>query len=171
MDTSWNRLDRSIADVRAALEHELERAEPPDRIVLVALSMGGATSLAALHEVAAPELVALVTVAPWFPEQLPLDGLCGRRLLVVHGALDNALPFVPGTSRVQSKLAVARARAAGADAEWRDVPLGLHGLAVRWRGRTWTVPRARTFARHLVDEVAAILGAGIGARSVDRSGQ
>lgn len=158
LTSSWNRLDAGIADVRGAIEHELARVVPPGQIVLVALSMGGATCLGALHGLDAPQVVGLVTMAPWFPPQLPVTGLRDRRLLVVHGSLDNALPFVPGTSRQQSQLAVQRARAAGADAEWRDVRVGLHGLAVRWRGRIWTLPRAGAFARHIVSEVVQLVG-------------
>ncbi len=165
LTTSWNRLDAGIADVRAAIEHELAREVPPTRIVLVALSMGGATCLGALHGLDAPQVVGLVTMAPWFPEQLPVDGLQGRRLFVVHGSLDNALPLVPGTSRAQSRRAVERARAAGADAQWCDVRGGLHGLAVRWRGRIWTLPRAGAFARPIVREVVAL----VGERDVSRS--
>ncbi|MCW2921779.1 MAG: hypothetical protein JWL76_1653 [Thermoleophilia bacterium] len=159
LSSSWNRLDAGIADVRAAIEHELSRDVPPTRIVLVALSMGGATCLGALHGLDAPQVVGLVAMAPWFPPQLPVDGLRGRRLLVVHGSLDNALPLVPGTSRQQSQRAVQRAQAAGADAEWRDVRGGLHGLAVRWQGLVWRMPRAGAFVRPIVDEVAELVDA------------
>jgi predicted esterase len=155
--SSWNRLDAGIADVRTAIEHELAREVPPARIVLVALSMGGATCLAALHALDAPQVVGLVAMAPWFPEELPVDGLRGRRLFVIHGSLDNALPLVPGTSRAQSRRAVERARAAGADAQWQDLRGGLHGLAVRWRGRIWTLPLAGRFARHIVGEVVQLV--------------
>ena len=156
-DSSWNRLDLGVANVRHTIEHELARDVPPERIVLVALSMGGATCLGALHGIEAPEVVALVTMAPWFPQQLPVDGLRGKRLFVVHGELDNALPLVPGTSRRLSQLAVERARAIGADAEWRNVRFGLHGLAVRWKGRVWRLPFAGAFARAMEDEVARVL--------------
>ncbi len=159
LTSSWNRLDAGITDVREAIEHELAREVPPARIVLVALSMGGATCLAALRDIDSPEVVGLVTMAPWFPEQLPVDGLAGRRLLVVHGSLDNALPLVPGTSLELSRRAVERATAIGADAEWRGVRGGLHGLAVRWRGRIWTMPRAPAFERHLVGEVVRLVEA------------
>lgn len=159
LTSSWNRLDAGITDVRDAIEHELARPEPPTRIVLVALSMGGATCLAALRELDAPQLVGLVAMAPWFPKELAVHGLRDRRLLVVHGSLDNALPMVPGTSLELSRLAVERAAAIGADAEWRGVRGGLHGLAVRWRGRIWTLPRAGAFERHIVGEVVQLVEA------------
>jgi predicted esterase len=154
-DSSWNHLDRGIADVASALQVEQTRAVPPARIVLVALSMGGATCLA---NASAEAVVGLIAVAPWFPEQIPIDGLAGRRLLVLHGSLDNALPLVPGTSRRASRATVRRAVVEGIDAEWRDVPFGLHGLAVRWGGRIRPMPRARAYARDIAIELQHLLG-------------
>lgn len=156
-DTSWNQLHRAIADVRHALEHEAARPRPARRVVLVALSMGGATCVA---NVTAPGVVGLIAMAPWFPREIPVEPLAGRRLRVVHGSLDRALPFVPGTSREESRAAVRRAAAAGADAAWRSMPLGLHGLAVRWRGRVWVLPRARAFARVIAAEVRLLTEVG-----------
>jgi hypothetical protein len=153
-DSSWNRLDRGIADVRSALEAEAAASPRPRRVVLVGLSMGGATCLA---NAGAPGVVGLVAMAPWFPRQLSVDALAGKRLRVVHGSLDNALPLVPGTSRRESRAAVRRASAAGADAQWADLRFGLHGLAVRWRGGVLTLPRARAFARVITREVAALV--------------
>jgi dienelactone hydrolase len=155
-DSSWSRLDRGVADVRAALEAEAAGAPRPRRVVLVGLSMGGGTCLANAD---APGVVGLVAMAPWFPREFPIDVLAGKRLRVVHGSLDNAIPVVPGTSRRESRAAVRRAAAAGADAQWIDLPLGLHGLAVRWRGRGQVValPRARAFARVISTEVAALV--------------
>lgn len=155
-DTSWNQVHRGIADVRAALDAEAQRSAPPSRVVLVALSMGGATCLANAGDRA---VVGLVAMAPWFPRQIPVEPLAGKRLFVVHGSLDNALPFVPGTSLEQSRATVERARAVGADAEWRAMPLGLHGIAVRWGGRVWSLPRARAYARVISGEVARLVSA------------
>lgn len=154
VDTSWNRLDLGIADVRAAIDHELARERPPKQIVLLALSMGGATCMA---NVGVPGVVGLVAMAPWFPPQLPIAGIAGKRLHVVHGQLDNALPYVPGTSLEQSRAAVAAARELGAHATWEGVPLGLHGLAVRWQGKLWQLPRAASFARRLTRVTAELV--------------
>ncbi|MCW2922964.1 MAG: hypothetical protein JWM98_368 [Thermoleophilia bacterium] len=152
-DSSFGAIRGSMADVGAALEVEAARPHPAQRIVLVGLSMGGGTCLA---NAGAPGVVGLVAMAPWFPTQLPVSVLRGRRLLVVHGSLDNALPLVPGTSLRASRDAVRRAEAAGADAEWRCVQGGLHGLAVRREGRIWRLPRAGAFARQIVPEVARL---------------
>jgi hypothetical protein len=153
-DTSWDRLEIGIGDVRDSLAHEAARPIAPERVVLLALSMGGATSLVNADS---PQVVGLVTMAPWLPPELPLDPIAGKRLHVVHGSLDNALPFVPGTSLARSREAVREARALGADATWQGVPLGLHGLAVGRPWRTWTLPRAGTFARHLVGVTAELV--------------
>lgn len=153
-DTSWNHLHRGIADVAGALELEASRPRPASRVVLVALSMGGATCLA---NVGAHGVVGLIAMAPWFPSRIPVAPLAGKRLFVVHGSLDNALPFVPGTSLEESRSTVERARAVGADAEWRGMPFGLHGLAVRWRGRLWSLPLAHAYARVISSEVARLV--------------
>ncbi|MCW2926640.1 MAG: hypothetical protein JWM86_608 [Thermoleophilia bacterium] len=152
-NTSWNRLDLGIADVAAALAHERNREVPPRRIVLVALSMGGATCAANL---AGDDIVGFVAMAPWFPDQIPIEAIGRRRLLVVHGSLDNRLPLVPGTSLRASRRAVERAAAVGADAEWVGIPGGLHGLAVRWNDRIVTLPRARAYTRVMLPEIARL---------------
>lgn len=157
-DSSWNRLQLGIADVREAIARERGELGAGGRVVLVGLSMGGATCLANAGQTGVAGLVAM---APWFPSQLPLDPLVGKRLFVVHGQLDNALPLVSGTSRAASRETVERARALGADAEWRDLPLGLHGLAVQWRERTCRLPRAGAYARLLAREAACIAEGGI----------
>ena len=152
-DTSWDRLEVGIGDVRDSLAHEAARTVAPERVVLLALSMGGATCLVNAD---ADRVVGLVTMAPWFPPELPMAPIAGKRLHVVHGSLDNALPLVPGTSLRRSREAVREARALGADATWQGVPLGLHGLAVSRPWRTWALPRAGTFARHLTRVVAEL---------------
>lgn len=151
--TAFNRIERSIADVGAALDHEQARPVPPRRVVLVGLSMGGATCIANVDR---EEVVGLVAIAPWFPKEIPIEPIGARRLLVVHGTLDNALPLVPGTSLAVSRRAVERARAVGADADWVGIPRGLHGLAVKVRGKIRTMPRARAFTRVLIPEVVRL---------------
>ena len=68
-----------MADAEAALEL-VQRAS-----LLVGFSMGGAVSIGvAAHEAAS----AVVGLAPWIPDRLPLDGLRGKRLDVIHGSWD-----------------------------------------------------------------------------------
>lgn len=156
VDSSWKLLDGSIADVREAIDHEHDAARTSRRVVLLALSMGGATCMAnADHEA----VVGLVAMAPWLPEELGVDRIVPKPLRVVHGQLDNALPLVPGTSLRRSREAVAQASRLGSDASWQGVPLGLHGTAVRIGDRIVALPRARAYARLLVAEVAALVDA------------
>src|SRR5665213_2464958 len=77
---SWQKLEWCIEDARAALQ-----AVGAERTLLVGFSMGGAVA----SQVAAEQSVeAVVGLAPWFPDRLPLDALIGRRLRVLHGSLD-----------------------------------------------------------------------------------
>jgi pimeloyl-ACP methyl ester carboxylesterase len=132
---SWERLDWCIEDARAAL-YELAAG----RALLVGFSMGGAVAAAIAGE---DSVVAVLGLAPWFPERLPLDALRGKRLHVLHGRLDRALPGVPGVSVEHSRRGFERALAVGAHAEYTVIPGGVHGLAVRtpW-GATIPLPRA-----------------------------
>ena len=86
----------------------------------------------------------MLGLAPWFPDRLPLDALRGKRLRVLHGQLDRALPGVPGVSVEHSRRGFERAVAAGAEGEYTVIPGAVHGVAVRapWGGATIPLPRA-----------------------------
>ena len=134
---SWNRIDSCTADVVAAIE--LARERGAERVALCVFSMGGAVAArAARHEL----VRSVVALAPWFPDQLPLDGLRGRRLVVLHGALDRYLPGIPGVSAGHSKRRFEQARAAGVEGEYVLIPGGLHGTAIRAPWGVQTLPRA-----------------------------
>ena len=45
-----------------------------------------------------PRVVGVLGLAPWLPDELDLAPLRGRRLDVLHGALDRWLPGIPGVS-------------------------------------------------------------------------
>jgi dienelactone hydrolase len=132
---SWERLDSCTEDARAALDEVAA-----SRTLLVGFSMGGAVAAAIARE---DTVVGVLGLAPWFPDGLPLDTLCGKRLRVLHGQLDRALPGVPGVSVEHSRRGFERARAGGADGEYTVIPGGVHGIAVRapW-GATIALPRA-----------------------------
>ncbi|MGZ4290356.1 MAG: dienelactone hydrolase family protein [Gaiellaceae bacterium] len=137
---SWQKLDWCIEDARSAIE-----ATGAARTLLVGFSMGGAVA----SQVAAETSVeAVVGLAPWFPDRLPLDALSGRRLRVLHGSLDGRLPGLPGVSPASSRRGFDRARALGVEAEYTIIPGAVHGLALRahW-GHPVPLPRARTWAR------------------------
>jgi pimeloyl-ACP methyl ester carboxylesterase len=143
---SWRRLDACVDDARAALE-----ALHAPRTLLLGFSMGGAVAILAAGE---PSVETVLGLAPWIPDRLELDALRGRRLRVLHGTLDQALPGIPGVSAAGSRRGFERARALGVDGEYTLVNGGLHGVALRahW-GRPVPLPRAGTWARLAGDEL------------------
>jgi pimeloyl-ACP methyl ester carboxylesterase len=148
---SWEKLDWCIDDARAAIE-----AVGAERTLLVGFSMGGAVASQAAAEQSVEVVVGL---APWFPDRLPLETLRGRRLRVLHGSLDRWLPGIPGVSPASSRRGFDRARALGVVGEYTLIPGAVHGLAVRaHRGRPVPLPRARTWARLVADELRRFSG-------------
>ena len=145
---SWELLESCIEDARAAV-HELGAA----RTLLVGFSMGGAVSAVVAEE---PAVIGVLGLAPWLPDRLPLETLRGKRLRVLHGALDRALPGVPGVMPASSRRGFERALAAGAEGEYTEIAGGVHGLALRapWGGGVVRLPRAGRWARLAADEVA-----------------
>jgi pimeloyl-ACP methyl ester carboxylesterase len=143
---SWRRLDACVDDARAALD-----ALHAPRTLLLGFSMGGAVSILAAGE---PSVETVLGLAPWIPDRLELDALRGRRLRVLHGTLDQALPGIPGVSAAGSRRGFERAQALGVDGEYTLVKGGLHGVALRahW-GRPVPLPRAGTWARLVGDEL------------------
>ncbi len=146
---SWNRLDSCIEDAVAALDAV---ADPRGRpTLMIGFSMGGAVSIGAAghHTVGA-----VVGLAPWIPDRLPVDGLRGRRLAVIQGSLDGWIPGVPGISPRSSRRGWERVRAAGVPATYTLIRGAVHPIALRWGGRPVPAPRARTWARLVSAEVA-----------------
>ncbi len=143
---TWNELSSCMEDAEAALE--LAKRET----LLVGFSMGGAVSIGvAAHEAAS----AVVGLAPWIPDRLPLDGLRGKRLDVIHGSWDRYLPGIPGVSAASSRAAFKRARALGIDGSYTLIERGLHGAAVRRRsGRLLRLPRWRAWVDSLGEHLA-----------------
>jgi pimeloyl-ACP methyl ester carboxylesterase len=144
---SWNRLDWCVQDAREAMD-----AVGGDRILLLGFSMGGAVAIRAAAD---PRVDTVLGLAPWIPERLDVAPLHGRRLRVLHGALDRGLPGIPGVSPAVSRRGLERALAAGATGEYTLIPGAVHGLALRahW-GRPVPLPRARAWARLVADELS-----------------
>jgi dienelactone hydrolase len=147
---TWNALDSCRADAHAALDLV---ARPS---LLVGFSMGGAVSVrAAAH----PAVTGVLGLAPWLPDQLDLTPLDGRRLDVVHGALDRWLPGIPGVSPSISRRGFERARALGVDGTYTLIPGALHGIALRGRGgRLVPLPRAGRWIELAASRVADVRG-------------
>ena len=136
---SWKRLDACVEDALAAID-----VTDAPRTVLVGFSMGGAVSVrAAAH----PSVVGVVGLAPWLPDQLDVTPLRGRRLDVIHGALDRWLPGVPGVSPTISRRGFERATQLGVEGSYTVIPGAVHGLALRapW-GSLLPLPRADRWA-------------------------
>ena len=144
---SWKRLDLCVDDALAAIE-----ATGGERTLLVGFSMGGAVSVrAAAHE----SVAGVLGLAPWLPDQLELTPLRGRRLAIVHGALDRWLPGVPGVSPSLSWRGYERARRLGIDCSYTVIPGAVHGIALRARsGRLVRLPRAARWVELAAEEVA-----------------
>jgi dienelactone hydrolase len=142
---TWNQLDSCMADAEAALD--LVDGRGPGSALLIGFSMGGAVSIGVAGHEAVASVLAL---APWIPERLPLDGLHGKRLDVVHGAWDRWLPGIPGVSPRVSRLGFERARALGVDGTYTIIPRALHGAAVRRpSGALQRLPRWQVWVEHV----------------------
>ncbi len=142
---SWRHLDDCIADARAAI------AATPDRTLLLGFSMGGAVSVACAAE---QQVAGVLGLAPWIPDRLSVEPLQGKRLRVLHGSLDRALPGVPGVSPELARRGFERALAAGATGELTVIPGAVHGVALRapW-GAPLPLPRARRWLELVAEEV------------------
>ena len=143
---SWKKLDWCIEDARVAVR---EVAAP--RTLLLGFSMGGAVAASVADE---PGVETVLGLAPWLPDRLPLEPLLGRRLRVLHGALDRWLPGIPGVSPASSRHGFDRALALGVDGDYTLIPGAVHGIALRahW-GRALPLPRAGTWARLVAEEL------------------
>jgi pimeloyl-ACP methyl ester carboxylesterase len=137
---SWHRLDWCVEDAGAAID-----AIAAPRTLILGFSMGGAV---ATQVAARPSVETILGLAPWFPDRLPLEQLAGRRLRVIHGALDRSLPGIPGVSPAGSRRGFERALALGAEGDYTLIPGAVHGIALRahW-GKPLPLPRAQTWAR------------------------
>ncbi|MBC3987278.1 alpha/beta fold hydrolase [Streptomyces sp. AC536] len=129
----WNgERDDAAEDAQRALD-ELVALHGPVPVVLVGHSMGGR---AALRAAAAPQVQAVVGLAPWCPEAEPVAHLAGKRVVLLHGERDRIT--APGDSRRLTE----RARRAGADACTLLLPDGEHAMvrrAAAWHSLTTRV--------------------------------
>ncbi|MGI5427299.1 alpha/beta fold hydrolase [Streptomyces sp. CA-179760] len=115
----WNGEDGdALRDVRRALD-ELARRAGDVPVVLVGHSMGGR---AALRAAGAPQVRAVLALAPWCPDGDPVSQLRDKDVVVIHGDRDRV------TDPSASVAFVDRARAAGARADVRLVPGGDHAM-------------------------------------------
>jgi dienelactone hydrolase len=143
---SWNKLDWCAEDARAAIA-----AVAAQRTLLLGFSMGGAVGALTADE---PSVVSVLGLAPWLPARLSLDALRGKRLRVLHGSLDRALPGIPGVAPELARRGFERALALRAEGEYTLIRGGLHGVALRTpSGRLVALPRAATWASLVAGEL------------------
>jgi len=119
--------------------------------------MRGAVAISVADEPGVEEVLGL---APWIPERLDLAPLAGRRLTVIHGSLDRALPGIPGVSPTDSRRGFERACAlGGVDGGYTVLRGAVHGMALRahW-GRPVPLPRAGAWARLVARELERFEG-------------
>ena len=145
---SWKRLDWCVEDALAAID-----SAGAERVLLVGFSMGGAVSVRAASH---PSVAAVLGLAPWLPDELDVSPLLGRRLDVLHGALDRWLPGIPGVSPSISRRGFERATRLGVEGTYRLIPGAVHGIALRSRlsGRLFALPRAARWKELAGDHVA-----------------
>lgn len=143
---SWKRLDWCFEDARAAV-----REVRAPRTMLLGFSMGGAVAIGIADE---PGVEGVLGLAPWIPKELDVSRLHGKRLTVLHGALDRWLPGIPGVSAGHSRNGFERAHARGADGRYVLIRGGVHGLALRspW-GSLVALPRAERWAKLVEEEL------------------
>ena len=143
---SWQRLELCVEDLAAAIEES-----GASRTLLMGFSMGGAVAVrAAAH----PSVTGVLGLAPWLPDQLDLTPLRGRRLDVLHGALDRWLPGIPGVSPSLSRRGFERARRLDVAGSYTLIPGAVHAVALRspWN-RLVPLPRAARWVELAHDRI------------------
>lgn len=145
---SWKRLDWCADDALAAID-----TAAAERVLLVGFSMGGAVSVRAASH---PSVTAVLGLAPWLPDELDISPLVGRRLDVLHGALDRWLPGIPGVNPSVSRRGFERATRFGVEGTYTLIPGAVHGIALRSRrsGRLFALPRAARWKELAAKHVA-----------------
>ena len=141
----WNGADRSpVADAWWACEQIRDTYGPGTPITVLGHSMGGRTAAAIAGH---PDVVALVALAPWWPDGRETDTLrADQRLLVLHGTVDR------WTDPVASRAATECAAARGVDASF--VPMAGAGHFMLRSPRTWS-RRVREFVVDQSREVSS----------------
>ena len=139
----WNDEDADpVTDAIWALER-IEQRYGPIPVVLLGHSMGGR---AALRAAGHPTVTGVVALAPWLPEGEPVEQLDGRSVLIAHGELDTIT--APANSRAYAE----RAKADGADVEYREIPGAKHAMLAD--ASTWHALAAEFAVGHLAARLA-----------------
>lgn len=112
---------RSIDQVGALIEREIERGVPSERILLAGFSQGGAITLGAGLRRAQP-LLGLIALSTYLPlaeasalESTPVGR--GIPVFMAHGRLDPVVPHAAGARSAELM------RELGVQVEWHDYPM------------------------------------------------
>ena len=146
---SWKRLDWCVGG-RARRDRERRSRARPARRLLDGRRRLGACRVPSVGD------AAVLGLAPWLPDELDVSPLVGRRLDVLHGALDRWLPGIPGVSPSISRRGFERATRLGVEGTYRLIPGAVHGIALRSRrsGRLLALPRAARWKELAGEHVA-----------------
>ena len=120
---SWRRLDLCVEDAVAAIEATGARAGAPDGLLDGRCRRRPGRGTPGCDGCPRPGAVAAGPARPRSPP--------GRRLDVLHGALDRWLPGIPGVSPASSRRGYERARRLGVDGSYTVIPRAVHGVALR----------------------------------------
>ena len=93
---SWRAIPECVRDAREALA--LLPGEAP--VIPIGFSMGGGIAIAIADD---PRVRRVIGLAPWVPEQIPLEQLRGKHVSLIHGSRDRYLPFLPGVPAEHSR--------------------------------------------------------------------
>lgn len=112
----------SVAQVEALIAHEAARGIPPQRVLLVGFSQGGAVTLAAglVRSQPLAGLAALSTYLPMSAEQAQAvltPQAPTQPLFMAHGVFDPVVPAAAGEASAKAM------RALGFDVQWRRYPM------------------------------------------------
>lgn len=136
-----------VVDARVALD-DLRGRHPGRPIVVLGHSMGGRVACRVADDDAVRGVVAL---APWLPENEPVEALVDRDLHVLHGGRDR------WTSAQWSREFVDRARPRAREATWTPLPGAGHFM----------LRRAPAWNRFASDSVRRVLTTAPGTPGVD----
>jgi dienelactone hydrolase len=148
-DRSWRAIGECMRDAREALATLPARAQ----VALLGFSMGGGIAIGCAGD---PRVRGVIGLAPWVPEGIPLGGLRGKRLAVVHGSRDRYLPFLPGVPPEHSRRVLERAAAAGARTSHLLIQGAVHAIAVRTPLGLRALPHAGRWTAAVESELRAL---------------
>ena len=143
---SWRAIAECVRDAREALA--ILPAE--SAVVPIGFSMGGGIAIAIAGD---SRVRTVIGLAPWAPEQIPLEQLRGKRVALIHGSRDRYLPFLPGVPPEHSRQLMRRAGDAGALATFTLIRGAIHAIAVSTPLGLVPLPHARAWSAAVAEHL------------------